>query len=129
MIHRVCFGSIERFIGILTEHFAGKFPVWLAPTQVKVLRVSEKFAEYSAEVYAKLRAAGIRCELDDRNEKIGYLIREAQVVGRVPYMVIIGQKEMEEGTVSIRSRDTAQTETMSLDAFLEKVTREVRERI
>ena len=129
MIHRVCFGSIERFIGILTEHFAGKFPVWLAPTQVKVLRVSEKFAEYSEEVYAKLRAAGIRCELDDRNEKIGYLIREAQVVGRVPYMVIIGQKEMEEGTVSIRSRDTAQTETMSLDAFLEKITGEVRNRI
>ncbi len=129
MIHHVCFGSIERFIGILTEHFAGKFPVWLAPTQVKVLRVSEKFSEYSEEVYAKLRAAGIRCELDDRNEKIGYLIREAQVVGRVPYMVIIGQKEMDEGTVSIRSRDTAQTETMSLDAFLEKITHEVRERI
>ncbi len=129
MIHRVCFGSIERFIGILTEHFAGKFPTWLAPTQVKVLRVSEKFAEYSEDVYAKLRAAGIRCELDDRNEKIGYLIREAQVVGRVPYMVIIGQKEVEDGTVSIRSRDTAQTETMSLDAFLEKITGEVRNRI
>ena len=129
MIHRVCFGSIERFIGILTEHFAGKFPAWLAPTQVKVLRVSEKFAEYSEQVYAKLREAGIRCELDDRNEKIGYLIREAQVVGRVPYMVIIGQKEMDEGTVSIRSRDTAETETMSLDAFLEKITNEVRNRV
>ena len=129
MIHRVCFGSIERFIGILTEHFAGKFPTWLAPTQVKVLRVSEKFSEYSEDVYAKLRAAGIRCELDDRNEKIGYLIREAQVVGRVPYMVIIGQKEMDEGTVSIRNRDTAQTETMSLDAFLEKITNEVRNRV
>ena len=129
MIHRVCFGSIERFIGILTEHFAGKFPTWLAPTQVKVLRVSEKFSEYSEDVYAKLRAAGIRCELDDRNEKIGYLIREAQVVGRVPYMVIIGQKEMDEGTVSIRNRDTAQTETMSLDAFLEKITTELRNRV
>ncbi len=128
MIHRVCFGSIERFIGILTEHFAGKFPVWLAPTQVKVLRVSEKFCEYSEQVYEALRKAGIRCELDDRNEKIGYLIREAQVVGRVPYMVIIGQKEMDEGTVSIRSRDTAQTETMSLEAFLEKITGEIRDR-
>ncbi len=129
MIHRVCFGSIERFIGILTEHFAGKFPVWLAPIQAKVLQVSEKFSEYSATVYEALRAAGVRCELDNRNEKIGYLIREAQVVDRVPYMVIIGQKEMDEGTVSIRSRDTAQTETMSLEAFVEKITTEIRDRV
>lgn len=129
MIHRVCFGSIERFIGIITEHFAGKFPVWLAPTQAKVLLVSEKFTEYGEKVYNALRDAGIRCELDNRNEKIGYMIREAQVVGRVPYMVIIGQKEMEEGTVSVRNRDTAETETMSLDAFLEKITNENRNRI
>ncbi len=129
MIHRVCFGSIERFIGIITEHFAGKFPVWLAPTQAKVLLVSEKFTEYGEKVYNALRDAGIRCELDNRNEKIGYMIREAQVVGRVPYMVIIGQKEMEEGTVSVRNRDTAETETMTLEAFLEKITRENRERI
>ncbi|MBE6883482.1 MAG: threonine--tRNA ligase [Ruminococcaceae bacterium] len=128
MIHRVCFGSIERFIGIITEHFAGKFPAWLAPTQAKVLLVSEKYAEYGAKVYEALRAAGIRCELDDRNEKIGYLIREAQVVDRVPYMLIIGQKETEEGTVSVRSRDTAQTETMPLDVFVEKLTKEIRER-
>ena len=129
MIHRVCFGSIERFIGIITEHFAGKFPVWLAPVQAKVLLVSEKFTEYGEKVYNALREAGIRCELDNRNEKIGYMIREAQVVGRVPYMVIIGQKEMEEGTVSVRNRDTAETETMTLEAFLEKITRENRERI
>ena len=129
MIHRVCFGSIERFIGILTEHFAGKFPVWLAPTQAKVIQVSEKFSEYSAQVYEALRKAGVRCELDNRNEKIGYLIREAQVVDRVPYMVIIGQKEMDEGTVSVRSRDTAQTETMSLEAFVEKITGEIRYRV
>lgn len=129
MIHRVCFGSIERFIGIITEHFAGKFPVWLAPTQAKVLLVSEKFTEYGEKVYNALRDAGIRCELDNRNEKIGYMIREAQVVGRVPYMVIIGQKEMEEGTVSVRNRDTAETETMTLEAFLEKITHENRERI
>ncbi len=129
MIHRVCFGSIERFIGIITEHFAGKFPVWLAPTQAKVLLVSEKFTEYGEKVYEALRNAGIRCELDNRNEKIGYMIREAQVVGRVPYMVIIGQKEMDEGTVSVRNRDTAETETMTLEAFLEKITRENRERV
>ncbi len=129
MIHRVCFGSIERFIGILTEHFAGKFPVWLAPTQVKVLQVSEKFAEYSESVYEALRAAGIRTERDTRNEKIGYLIREAQVVDRVPYMVIIGQKEMDENVISVRYRDTAQTETMSLDAFLEKLRVENEQRI
>ncbi len=129
MIHRVCFGSIERFIGIITEHFAGKFPVWLAPTQAKVLLVSEKFAEYGKAVYDALRAAGIRAELDDRNEKIGYMIREAQVVHRVPYMLIIGQQEAESGTVSIRSRDTGKTETMALDAFIEKIVKETKERI
>ncbi len=129
MIHRVCYGSIERFIGILTEHFAGKFPVWLAPTQAKVLLVSEKCAAYGTEVYEALRAAGVRVELDNRNEKIGYMIREAQVVDRVPYMVIIGQQEAEQGTVSIRNRDTAQTETMSLDEFLSKITSEIKHRV
>ena len=124
MIHRVCYGSIERFIGILTEHFAGKFPLWLAPTQAKVLLVSEKVADYGNKVYEALRAAKIRTELDDRNEKIGYMIREAQVVGRVPYMVIIGQQEAENGTVSIRNRDTAQTTTMPLDEFLAKINSE-----
>ena len=129
MIHRVCFGSIERFIGILTEHFAGKFPVWLAPTQAKVLLVSDKYAEYGKEVYETLRAAGVRCELDDRNEKIGYLIREAQVVNRVPYMVIIGQQETEGKTVSVRSRDTAKTETMPLAEFVERIKKEISERV
>ncbi len=129
MIHRVCFGSIERFIGVLTEHFAGKFPVWLAPTQAKVLLVSEKSAEYGREVYEALRAAGVRVEMDNRNEKIGYMIREAQLVGRVPYMVIIGQQEVENKTVSIRYRDTAANETMSLDAFIEKITKEIKDRV
>ncbi len=129
MIHRVCYGSIERFIGILTEHFAGKFPLWLAPTQAKVLLVSEKCAEYGKSVYEALKAAKIRVELDDRNEKIGYMIREAQVVGRVPYMVIIGQQEAENGTVSIRNRDTAQTTTMTLDEFIAKITQENRDRV
>ena len=129
MIHRVCFGSIERFIGIITEHFAGKYPVWLAPTQAKVLLVSEKSAEYGREVFEALRAAGVRVEMDNRNEKIGYMIREAQTVGRVPYMVIIGQKEVENGTVSVRYRDTAENETMTLDAFIEKITREIKDRV
>ncbi len=128
MIHRVCFGSIERFIGILTEHYAGKFPAWLAPTQAKVLLVSEKCADYGREVYEALRAAGVRCELDNRNEKIGYMIREAQVVDRVPYMLVIGQKEAEDKTVSVRFRDTTATETMTLDAFIEKLKAEIKER-
>ena len=129
MIHRVVYGSIERFIGILTEHFAGKFPVWLAPTQAKVLLVSEKCAEYGHKVYEALRRAKVRVEIDERNEKIGYMIREAQVVDRVPYMVIVGQKEAEEGTVSIRSRDTGETVTMTLDEFLAKIDREIKDRV
>ncbi len=129
MIHRVCYGSIERFIGILTEHFAGKFPVWLAPTQAKVLLVSEKFADYGKNVYETLKKAGVRVELDDRNEKIGYLIREAQVVDRVPYMIIIGQKEVDENVISIRNRDTLETVSMPLDDFIKKITLEIAERI
>ena len=129
MIHRVCFGSIERFIGILTEHFAGKFPVWLAPVQVKVLPVSEKSMDYAKMVYEKLRSAKVRVELDERDEKIGYKIREAQQVGRVPYMLVIGAKEAEEGNISVRHRDTNQTTVMSLDDFVEQVTRENRERL
>lgn len=129
MIHRVCFGSIERFIGIITEHFSGKFPVWLAPMQVKVLLVSEKSADYGNEVYTALRKAKIRCEIDSRNEKIGYMIREAQLVDRVPYMLIIGQKEVEDGTVSIRGRDTAKTATMTLDDFISKIANEIQNRI
>lgn len=129
MIHRVCFGSIERFIGILTEHFVGKFPVWLAPTQVKVLLVSEKSAEYGQQVYESLRDAKVRVELDNRNEKVGYLIREAQTVERVPYMVIIGQKEVEDGTVSVRYRDTSKTETMTLEDFLNKIKTEIKDRV
>lgn len=129
MIHRVCFGSIERFIGILTEHYAGKFPTWLAPVQVKVLPVSEKSMEYAKEVYQKLRDARIRVELDERDEKIGYKIREAQQVGRVPYMLVIGAKEVDENNISVRNRDTNQTVTMSLDDFIAQVTKETAERI
>jgi threonyl-tRNA synthetase len=129
MIHRVCFGSIERFIGIITEHFAGKFPVWLAPVQAKVLLVSEKCAEYGNKVYQALKDAKIRVELDDRNEKIGYMIREAQVVDRVPYMVIVGLKEAENGTVSIRQLNSAENQTMTLDEFITKIKKETADRI
>ena len=128
MIHRVCFGSIERFIGILTEHFAGKFPTWLAPTQVKVLPVSDKSMDYAKEVYEALRGKMIRCELDTRNEKIGYKIREARQVDRVPYMLIIGAKEVETNTVSVRDRDTDQTVTMKLDEFLDRLCKEIKDR-
>ena len=129
MIHRVVFGSIERFIGNLIEHYAGKFPTWLAPVQAKVLLVSEKCADYGNKVYEALRAAKVRTELNDRNEKIGYMIREAQVVDRVPYMVIVGQKEADEGTVSVRRLDSTATETLTLEEFVEKITKEIRERI
>ena len=102
MIHRVIFGSIERFIGILTEHFAGKFPLWLAPVQVKLLTVAEAFSDYAKEVAAKLEEAGLRVELDIRNEKIGYKLREARNE-RVSYICVIGEKEMNANTVTVRS--------------------------
>ena len=129
MIHRVCYGSIERFIGILTEHFAGKFPTWMAPVQVKVLPVSDKSMDYAKTVYAALRAKKIRCELDDRNEKIGYKIREARQVDRVPYMLILGGQEMENNTVSVRDRATDQTVTCTLDEFIAKISKEIADRV
>ena len=120
MIHRVVFGSIERFIGILIEHFAGKFPLWLAPVQVKVLPISDKFQEYAKEVEAKLLEAGLRCEVDRRDEKIGYKIRQAQLE-KVPYMVIVGQKEMEAGNLSVRNREEGDLGSMTMDEFLKKL--------
>jgi len=129
MIHRVVYGSIERFIGIITEHFAGKFPTWLAPTQVKVLPVSDKSMAYAEKVYEALRGAKVRAELDDRNEKIGYKIRYARQVDRVPYMLIIGEKEVQDGTISVRDRDTDQTTVMTMDEFLAKLSGEIKNRI
>ena len=129
MVHRVCYGSIERFIGIITEHFAGKFPTWLAPTQVKILPVSEKYRDYAKKINDRLANDKVRVETDERNEKIGYMIREAQVIDRVPYMLIVGQKEEEDGTVSVRSRDTGETVTMPLDEFVEKLEKEIRDRV
>lgn len=120
MIHRVAFGSIERFIGILIEHYAGKFPVWLSPVQVKILPVSDKFAEYAKKVSDQLKAAGVRVETDDRSEKLGYKIRSAQME-KVPYMLIVGEKEVEENTVSVRKRDEGDIGSMSVDAFAKLV--------
>ncbi len=128
MIHRVVFGSIERFIGVITEHFSGKFPVWLAPLQVKVLTLPGVDDSFAKKVYASLLDNKIRCELDDRNEKIGYKVREARQVDRVPYMLIIGAKEAENGLVSVRDRETDQTETMTFDEFLAKIRRQIAER-
>ena len=124
MIHRVVFGSIERFIGILIEHFAGAFPTWLAPVQVKVLPISDKYADYAAKVYESLSEAGIRAEVDTRSEKIGYKIREAQT-NKIPYMLVVGQKEEEEGTVSVRSRFAGDEGASSLESFIEKIQKEI----
>ena len=104
MIHRVVYGSIERFIGILIEHYAGKFPTWLAPVQVKVLPVSDKYLEYAQIIMQNLMENEVKAELDDRKEKLGYKIREARL-DKVPYMVIVGEKEQKNGTVSVRCRD------------------------
>lgn len=108
MIHRVLFGSIERFIGILIEHYAGKFPVWLSPVQVKILPVSDKYLSYAKEIQGELKKAGIRVETDTRTEKLGYKIREARL-DKVPYMVIVGEKEQADRTVSVRQRGAGET--------------------
>ncbi len=127
MIHRVAFGSIERFIGILIEHFAGAFPTWLAPVQVKVLPISDKFIEYGDKVRQRLDEAGIRVELDTRSEKIGYKIREAQMQ-KIPYMLIVGQKEQEESKVSVRSRFAGDEGQKSIDEFIAGVKEEIASR-
>ena len=124
MIHRVAFGSIERFIGILIEHFAGAFPTWLAPVQVKVLPISDKHMDYAQKVYEALEAAGIRSEIDTRAEKIGYKIREAQV-NKIPYMLVVGGKEEETGKVSVRSRFAGDEGQKDLAAFIEDIQKEI----
>ncbi|HAA80816.1 MAG TPA: threonine--tRNA ligase, partial [Thermoanaerobacter sp.] len=124
MLHRVIYGSIERFIGILTEHFAGAFPTWLAPVQVRVLPISDKHYAYAQNVYGRLLENDIRAELDDRNEKIGYKIREAQLQ-KIPYMLIVGDKEVEQGTVSLRSRKEGDLGAISLNEFIEKILKEI----
>ncbi len=128
MIHRVAFGSIERFIGILIEHYAGAFPTWLAPVQVKVLPISEKYMEYGQKVLAQLNEAGIRAEIDTKAEKIGYKIREARLQ-KIPYMLIVGAKEEEEGLVSVRSRFLGDEGQKSLDSFISDITEEIKSRV
>ncbi|MGY0372570.1 threonine--tRNA ligase [Clostridium sp. JNZ J1-5] len=128
MIHRVAFGSIERFIGILIEHYAGRFPVWLAPVQVKVLPISDKYMEYAAKVKDILFEKGIRVEIDGRAEKIGYKIREAQLE-KVPYMLVLGEREMNEKNLAVRSRDEGDLGSMNLDTFIEKIIKETEERV
>ena len=128
MIHRAGFGSFERFIGILTENYEGKFPVWLSPCQVKVLPVSEKSRPYAHEVTEKLAAAGIRVKVDDRDEKIGYKIREARSLDRVPYMLILGEQEVEARNISVRDRSN-ETHVAELDEFIAQVVKENAERV
>jgi threonyl-tRNA synthetase len=125
MIHRVIFGSIERFIAILTEHFAGAFPVWLAPVQVKILPIIDKHHDYARELQKKLEAVGIRVEADFRNEKVGFKIREAQME-KVPYMLVIGDKEMENDQAAVRSRKDGDLGPMPADAFISRIVEEVK---
>lgn len=126
VLHRAMYGSMERFIGILIEHYAGAFPTWLTPIQARLMNISEVHVPYAKEVKAKLSAAGIRVELDARNEKIGYKIREAQVQ-KIPYMLVIGEKEMADGTLSVRRRGVGDEGAMTVDEFVEKIRAEINE--
>ena len=128
MIHRVAFGSIERFIGILIEHFAGAFPTWLAPVQVKVLPISDKYMDYANKVLDELNVAGVRAEVDSRAEKIGYKIREAQMQ-KIPYMLVVGEKEQEADLVSVRSRFAGDEGQKNLETFIADIQKEIADRV
>lgn len=125
MIHRTILGSIERFMGILIEHYAGKFPVWIAPVQISILPISDKFNDYAYEIREKFKEKGLRVEVDDRTEKIGYKIREAQLQ-KIPYMLVIGEKEVEKETVSVRKRDEGDIGQIAVNEFIERVIEEVK---
>ena len=125
VLHRAILGSLDRFMAYMIEETKGKFPVWLAPLQVKVLPVSEKTMDYAKQVNQALEDANIRTQLDERSEKIGYKIREARQIDRAPYMLILGAKEAEEGTISVRNRDTDETTVMNLNDFIAKVRNEI----
>ena len=127
VIHRVIFGSIERFIGILIEHFAGKFPTWLSPVQVKILPISDKFVDYADEVKESLESKGVRVEVDLRTEKIGYKIREARNE-RVPYIIVVGEKEKNDKTISLRSRDNGDEGIVDLSKFSDRILDEIKNR-
>ena len=128
MIHRAIFGSIERFIGILIEHFAGKFPLWLAPVQVKILPITDRTLPYAEEIAEKLLDLGIRCEVDKRNEKIGYKIREAKM-DKVPYVLVVGDKELEEHTVNVNKRGVEEKTTVALDEFISMALAQIAEKV
>jgi threonyl-tRNA synthetase len=118
---------MERFVGILIEHYAGAFPAWLAPVQVRILPISDEFAEYAQEVCESIKTAGLRVELDSRNEKIGYKIREAELQ-KIPYMLIIGKKEVEQASVSVRKRKDGDIGSLSVSGFIERIHLEVKEK-
>ena len=128
VLHRAILGSLDRFMAYLIEETKGIFPVWLAPVQAKVLPVSDKSMEYAEKVYEFFKNKRFRVELDDRNEKIGYKIRYARQEDKVPYMIIIGEKEIAEGNISVRDRETDQTAVYSLEEFAQKLEKEIQER-
>ena len=128
VLHRAILGSIDRFMAYLIEETKGVFPLWLAPVQVKVLPVSDKSMDYAQKIYQALKDRKIRVELDNRNEKIGYKIRYARQEDKVPYMIIIGEKEIAENNISVRDRETDQTAVYSLEDFAAKLEKEIRER-
>lgn len=127
MIHRALIGSPERFMGMLIEHYAGVFPTWLAPVQVRTLPISEKYTDYAQEVVKKLSQAQVRADIDDANESLGKKIRVAKTE-KIPYMLVVGEKEVSDKTVSAESRDHGKLDVMSIEAFIERVTKEIRER-
>lgn len=127
MIHRALMGSLERFMGVLIEHYAGAFPTWLSPIQVEVMTISEKFVDYATKIHAKLIEAGIRARLNKENEKIGYKIRQA-TIQKIPYMLILGEKESESGTITVRRRDGENFELIELEKFIDYISREIREK-
>ena len=124
MIHRACFGSLERFIGIITENFAGAFPLWLAPVQLKLLPVAKVHNQKAYELAIKFESLGIRCEVDDREEKLGYRLRDAQM-HKIPYTLVIGDKECEENSITYRRYQTAEQINVSLEEFIKKIQHEI----
>jgi threonyl-tRNA synthetase len=127
MVHRALLGSIERFLGVLIEHYAGAFPIWLAPVQAVIIPISEKHHDYARQVMQRLAAAGIRVEVDERNEKMGYKIRAAQTA-KIPYMLVVGDKEVQSGAVSVRNRFLGDEGSQSLESFMEKIEGFVKDR-
>jgi threonyl-tRNA synthetase len=129
MIHRALYGSLERFLGIILEHFGGFFPLWLAPLQISIMPVSDRFNDFAKEIRDKLAAAGFRVDFDERSEKIGYKIREAEAEKRVPYMLVIGEKEKDTGIFTVRQHKKGNIGEFDLDTFIERVKEERDKRV